>query len=416
MATARAMRWTNIANALTKQGHEVTIVCQGATGSTPRTRETPAIHRVAGGWLQRLRQQVAPSLSGPGAQAGTKGFVRRVYDHTWRRVYWPDHAFAWRGPATKVAIDLQRAHAFDALVTVSPPFTSHRIGLELHRRFPDLPWLVDLGDPFSFDHVASPNNPNLYARRNRVLEETVLDAADRLTTVNGPLRALWAKHFPTAASKFHVVPPLVVKTRPDRAPFLPTTSSRRLVFAGTLYKTAGPAPLFSLIERINRETPDKWELHVLGDPWEVRDEVEHYRHLMGTQVHLHGQVPRAKAERAVLEADALVSLGMRSEIASPSKLFHYFGTGKPVVHVPYMWPDATAPYLAKYPRSVVITAADAMKKGPLPHALSELLAHAHEPPRIPTWLEEHSPEHIATQYASLLEETIRPTAGTSKLV
>lgn len=416
MATARAMRWTSVANALCVQGHDVTIVCQGAAGSTVPVAGSPTIHRVPGGWLQRMRQRAAPALSGPSAQSGTKSILRAVYDRTWRRLYWPDYASAWRRPATKVAIGLQRARAFDVMITVSPPFTSHRIGLELHRRFPDLPWLVDLGDPFSFDHVASPNNPKLYAARNRRLEETVLDAANVLTTVNEPLRDLWAKHFPASAEKFRVVPPLVVKTLPDAVWFLPRNPARKMVFAGTLYKTAGPAPLFRLIERINDAARETWELHVLGDPWEVRDEVDAYRHLMGKQVHLHGHVPRAKAERAVLEADVLVSLGMRSEIASPSKLFHYFGTGKPVVHVPYVWPDATAPYLARYARSHVITAADALKAGPLPRDLLDLLARAKDVPTVPTWLEEHSPVSIAKKYASLLDESQRSAQRASNLV
>lgn len=381
-------------------------------GDPERAPGSPEVHRVEGGWLSRLRTRAAPAMTGPSGRSGGRRFLRAVYDRTLRKVHWPDYAFAWRRPATRRAVQLQRAEPFDALITVSPPFTANQVGMALRRRFPDLLWLVDLGDPFSFEEISPPNNPVLYRRKNRRFEEKVLRSADLLATVNAALRDLWVRHFPETSDKFHVVPPLALAGQPDPAPFLPSTGARKMVFAGNMYKSAGPAPLFRLIERVNEESGHDWELHILGDPWEVRAEVDAYHHLLGTRVHLHGKVPRAQAERALLEADVLVSIGMRSNVATPSKLFHYFGTGKPVVHVPYMWPDALAPFLARYPRSHVITASDAMGVGPLPAALLRLLEDTDTPPQVPRWLDDHSPTSLATQYVGLLARARKERAST----
>ena len=62
------------------------------------------------------------------------------------------------------------------------------------------------------------------------------------------------------------------------------------------------------------------------------------------------------ADAAALEngADILLSLGNFYDNQMPSKLFSYFGTGKPVLHLAVSETDPTLPYLARYPLALVL--------------------------------------------------------------
>ncbi|MCB0684513.1 MAG: hypothetical protein KDC32_26900, partial [Saprospiraceae bacterium] len=62
------------------------------------------------------------------------------------------------------ARSLQQRHAFDALVSVSLPFTAHWIGRKLKGKFPGLFWLADTGDPFALQPLHPLNNQALYRR------------------------------------------------------------------------------------------------------------------------------------------------------------------------------------------------------------------------------------------------------------
>ena len=53
-------------------------------------------------------------------------------------------------------------------------------------------------------------------------------------------------------------------------------------------------------------------------------------------------------------ADILVSLGNFYDNQMPSKLFVYFGSGKPVLHLAVSESDPTLPYLARYPLALVL--------------------------------------------------------------
>ena len=67
-----------------------------------------------------------------------------------------------------------------------------------------------------------------------------------------------------------------------------------------------------------------------------------------------GLLPPDEAAALENRADVLVSLGNTYDNQMPSKLFGYFATGKPVLHLAVSENDPTLPYLARYPLALVL--------------------------------------------------------------
>ncbi|HEX9815839.1 MAG TPA: hypothetical protein VGB18_02570, partial [Candidatus Thermoplasmatota archaeon] len=393
---------------LARGGHDVHVVSSPSpASSSPEVHGSLRIHR-AGGALATIRNSIARSVAPGvgGARAGRGGgFLRRLHDATWKNLYWPDYAAGWRRPAHKVAARLVDERRVDVMVSVSPPFTGHRVALPIRRARRRLTWLADFGDPFSVTTLSAPNNLGLYAGRNRRAEQAVVATADVLTTVNHPLVSMWADAFPEARAKMHVVPPLFAPVEPAAEPFLGSSTRTRLLYTGALHPGGRPTALLSLFDALQKATGDAYELHFIGETWPVRHDFDAHATRLGRDVFVHGPQPRDVAARAVSEAEVLVNVGYDSPIATPTKLFDYFATGKPVLNVARVWPDAATPYLERYSGAFTIGSDEVGPSSPRWGALLEFLS-ARRSTTPPVWLADHSPAAIASRYERLLEDAL----------
>lgn len=67
-----------------------------------------------------------------------------------------------------------------------------------------------------------------------------------------------------------------------------------------------------------------------------------------------GILPLDQCDRAMDDADILLSIGNRSPYLVPSKLFKYISTGKPIIHLARGEDDSCLSYLEKYPLSFIL--------------------------------------------------------------
>lgn len=81
----------------------------------------------------------------------------------------------------------------------------------------------------------------------------------------------------------------------------------------------------------------------------------------------------AHAKTLAGQAEVLLSLGNAVDNQIPSKLFEYFGAGKPILHLSVSDGDAALPYLKRYPLALVLRAAD----GATPEVVAGLRAWLH---------------------------------------
>ena len=357
---ARALRWGRVVEEWRRNGHEVVVITRPQPGSA-RTADFhgATVRHVGGrmgGWL-RAALGVKDAATGgraggrsrPGVLSWAKGTARTIHSSTWRRIYWPDHAAAWIGPARRSANALIRDCTFDALITVSHPFSSHVVGLELKRTFPKLLWLADSGDPFSFLEEIPLNNLNLYRARNHRVEGRVVEHADVLSVTVESCRLAYGETFPQGAGKTVVIPPLV--TGSGFAAGGAANAPVNLVYVGTLYqRIRNPGYLLRLLEAVPNLTLD-----VYGD---TNDCIEQFRALpaaVASRVTLHGTVPPLVARQAMAAAGTLVNIGNATRHQLPSKVFEYIATGRPILNLVGGDWDSSLPFLSRYRPCLSVT-------------------------------------------------------------
>ena len=356
--TARAFRWTAIAEWLVAHGHHVDVVCAKVPGLVGlEVVNGVMIHRAGGIARESLKRWLArksaPTMTSPGAISaasrpvrGRVGDVlRTVYDYTFQKVLWPDSTGFWYFPALRTARKLIEAKRHDIVVSVSLPFTGHLVGLAL-KRLHRVRWVVDIGDPFSFMSETPVNNHRLFGRLNYRVESKVLKNADFVSVTTKETKTEYLKYFPNMpASKMTVIPPFFVEpTELDPlTQFFTGPPKMRLVFAGTLYsRIRNPAALLELFSSLLATSVGaRLELHFLGVINDCEPYFAKYRKLIGTKVFLHGLVSRVSAVRAMKDANILVNIGNSTSYQLPSKVVEYMMLGKPVLNITKLATDSS---------------------------------------------------------------------------
>ncbi|MFQ5734643.1 MAG: hypothetical protein ACE5KM_22135, partial [Planctomycetaceae bacterium] len=422
----RALRWTAIAEHWAAIGHRVDVVCgvpsdgvvtQGSGPATDRLQ----VHRVGIGWREQVRRRFgrgAADRSQPvervrGVRPVLVSGLRAVYGATWRRLCWPDSASGWYRPAVRFCRDRLQNANYDALVSVSNPFTSHRVGRTLKRAYPSLRWVADIGDPFSVDDKVRVNNVLLYAQRNRRFEADVLQTADAACIVTESMTDLYRRSFPESAARMHAVPPMCTSPAFADAPHARNSQRLRLAYFGTLYRgIRSPRPLLQLFRQLLAQPGcANLELRFYGNANGCESEFEIVRDLIGRQVHLHGTVSRNAAQHALQQADVLVNLGNDLPYGLPSKVVEYAATGKPILNLSLIRDDVSARFLRNYSAAHNVLASDIQNGCMAGESTAEFLRQSPGAERatVERLLRPHRVESVAAEYERLL---IPPASNT----
>jgi glycosyltransferase involved in cell wall biosynthesis len=423
MSNARAFRWTALAEAWARQGHQVAVVCAWLPGTPRRERRNGVdVYRAGAGLIERFRAKLArrrTTGAGPAEEywdrprrsMGTS-IAKFLNERIWHNLYWPDTACVWYFPALSAARAVARSLQPDAIVSVSPAFTAVAVARRLVREIgkgsvrPQR-WLIDLGDPFSFAEEAPPNNFRLYRALNTRFERAVFAAADAVAVTTAETAERYAALFPESASRIRVIPPLV--SLPEPASDAPDDARHRirLVYVGTLYRSIrGPDFLLALFGRlIEGPLGERLELHVYGDVRDCRVSFERHAPRLGSRVVLHGLVPHATAVRAMRRAAVLVNLGNRTSYQLPSKVVEYAALGKPILNIAAVPNDSSSRLLEDYPQALTLVADHGDPDGAQVARCEEFLRKASKGDRVAVsrdWLEQFSLSRVSEQYLALL--------------
>ena len=152
ITSARAIRWSSIAEYWAAQGDHVDIVSSWQADDVHTQKlNNVNVYRVNSVWLQQLRSWFKKSRPGPNDTGANpqnlpklswsrKVIFRmayRIYHDVYRNLYWPDGAMPWYGAAFQQAEKLMRENDYNILISASPYFTSHVVCLRLSRIFKD---------------------------------------------------------------------------------------------------------------------------------------------------------------------------------------------------------------------------------------------------------------------------------------
>jgi len=379
----RAHRWAAVAEHWASEGHEVHVLTARVhEHGKSEVLKGVRIHRVGFDslkewvyyWLgsRQARGRVGTKPKKPSIGARLAAWA---YKSIWKNLFFPDDACVWYFPAMRKMRQLLDNERFDAVITVSLPFTGHLIGLStlptalslrkglaVHGSYDPSPfWLADIGDPFSFQ-AKSPNNPLFYQKKNRHLERRILEAADAVTvTTEATLRKYREQYGEKAVEKMIVVPPLLsastITPPPPRLRRInnpaitpPPPRPRRINkmgYFGALYApTRTPDAFLDLLSKTFALRPDlrgRLEIHFYGEIFP-----EFFEKLNAEPcIRLHGLCSREVVRAAMQEMDILLNIGNTTDFQLPSKAVDYLAGGKPVLNLSYVENDPFAQFFER---------------------------------------------------------------------
>ena len=151
---------------------------------------------------------------------------------------------------------------------------------------------------------------------------------------------------------------------------------------------------------------DAVTLTMAGGGWErFEADADETARVLGAKFVRPGLLPPDEAAALENRADVLVSLGNTYDNQMPSKLFGYFATGKPVLHLAVSENDPTLPYLARYPLALVLHRKDGVTPGTVAklHSwLHNVQGHALPFAQTARLYPEFTPEKVAEEFLKWL--------------
>ncbi len=231
---------------------------------------------------------------------------------------------------------------YDAVVAVGAPFWS-AFALE-EARIPGKKavWMMD---PYSANReYTAPGGAEKELAMGKAMDRIYITRLMEKDYRQGPLVPLREK---TRVLEF----PCLVPGQPDQGQ--PHPGELRLVFCGNLYPNIRtPWPLLELMTRL--EVPGL-HLTMIGGGWEHFDpaRVEEYRARLGDRLEIVRFLPYPQAQKRIAAGDVLVNIGNDVANQLPSKIFDYFGTGKPILQLAARMDDPANPYFARYPLAFI---------------------------------------------------------------
>ena len=410
----RAYRWAALAEHWAAEGRQVEVIAGWKPGDRRQEeRGGVVVHRVGGGLVERLRGGLLGETShraGPAGDAAPAQGKRRlartakaIYGASLRRLLWPDYAFHWYPAALRAAETRCRAIGFDAVISVSHPFTAHLVGRALKRRRPALRWLADIGDPFSLLVETPLNNGALYRGLNRRAEAAVLRRADAVAVTVERCRAAYAEAFPGSADKIATIPPLLSLPAAEGDASWVFPAGINLVSVGTLYRALrDPGPLLALFTALRRQRADL-HLHFFGAIHDCGPCFAPYEAEIGRSIYLHGTVPRESIPGVMRAADILVNIGNATAHQLPSKLVEYVASARPILNLACVADDTATAFLEGHPAARALRPRTPPDDASIAAALSFItVRHAIDDMAMRRFLAPYRVETIASAYDRLL--------------
>lgn len=121
-----------------------------------------------------------------------KSIFKRIAAWVRANLFIPDARIGWNKYAINKAKEILN-QGYSHIITTGPPQSSHLIGLQLKKNFPNIIWFADLRDPWTELYINETLPQTVWAKKkNLKLEKQCLDAADKIITVGNELKHLLA--------------------------------------------------------------------------------------------------------------------------------------------------------------------------------------------------------------------------------
>ncbi len=299
-----------LAKYLRQLGYKVTILAAGGLGEGVEMD----VIRVKRSGLSRVAKRLGPKF---------------LSDETLQ---------SWVPGAFRAASQFIREHPVDAIISSSPPISTHVAALGCHYRFPEVPWIAGFRDGWLYD---GPTDVGGLQLLNRYLERRIVHSARLVVPVTDPLTLDFQRRYPRMRERFVTVsngydPEEFRDARPGTFADEPPGVSFTVASTGSFLKTSVGMRLDPLLEGFKRASTEgerhglSMRLLIAGDM--TPDEQEQLqRARQECRVTFLGYIDPASARSLQLSADLLVAVVPPRRSAATSKLFDYIAAGKPIL-------------------------------------------------------------------------------------
>jgi glycosyltransferase involved in cell wall biosynthesis len=394
-----ARRVAGLAKYLDRLGHRVTVLTSLSSGRGPVPGARVVRTRDAMVSALNWRRANFQALAGAGGDGGYAAAPSRLAS-----VFVPDvAAAAWLPFAVPRARAL--AGGADAVITSSPPHSSHLAGVVLHAR--GLPWVADFRDGWTFESDRPRWPLGAQGALDAGLERVVARSADGLVAVAEPiaadLRARFDREVATITNGFDPEEHVEGGPRPSRDGPAPAPGRHTLLHAGRMaYAGRSPRPLLDALDAAP-DVADRVEVLFAGPlSAEERELIER-----APAARAVGSLSRAQVLALEAASDSLLVLtsGRRRGEAT-QKVFEYLAAGKPIV---VLGEDTEAARIVDGAGAGIVAPADD------PAAIADALRALLEAPEgarpAPGAIERYSYATLAAQMAEEVERAIAARRG-----
>ena len=246
---------------------------------------------------------------------------------------YPDFQKGWRKTAVRSSQTIFSEHDIKALISISPPVTTHIVAKELKEQF-QIPWIADFRDLWTQNQYYPYSR--IRKKREESLELKTLSDADGLVTVSEPTATeLGTLHKNKVTYSIpNGFDPVEMNHTPGRL-----TEKFTLTYTGNIYPgKQSPEPLFSALSELVLQgeiIADDIEVRFYGSELNWINELV-FRYGLDTVVKQYGRVDRETAVRKQKESRVLILLKWNDPAQkgiTPAKIFEYLAAKRPVLTI-----------------------------------------------------------------------------------
>jgi len=256
----------------------------------------------------------------------------------------PDPLLGWEKLVINELIDYPVENA-QVIVTSSGSYTAHIAGSILKKKYPNVKWIADYGDPW-FLCPTWPGDSWIHKLFNKRCERKALSTADKIIWTTDETKDAYKGLYPEFKDKF-----LTIRCGYNRVQhsFTTTTETKRqfiFSYVGTAYKmTRNIQPIIETIVSMNNEAESEgckeYIFKAVGPVsnkfmQNIPDDVKRYVTFTGHVDYLTSCFEISN------KADILVFIGNRGGLQIPAKIYQYLSTDVPIIFVSQSEDDPSA--------------------------------------------------------------------------
>lgn len=244
---------------------------------------------------------------------------------------------------------MNKISAFHLMITISHPFVSQLIGLEIKKRMVDLKWIIYELDPYAFNFYLEDSKRKKYENQ----ESRVMKYSNLIIGTPELIRLYKGNIFSKYRKKMHFLQYSVQDYR--KLYQLNEKINHNVVgeffiaYAGKFYKEIrDPMPALKIFEKLSLN------FYCLLFTNYQDNEFLSFIDRNHTKFVIQEHSTHIDTISTMIKADVLFSVGNTVELQVPAKIFEYMGLGKPLIHFSKIKDDPAKKYLENYPFALII--------------------------------------------------------------